>query len=315
MFGTLNMSIQQKNEGRWDSMVLMGIIIAVVYWFLDSFLHIFISPDTYLFSDILGERTYDVLTRLVALCLFLIFGSHVQYTINNRKKAERALIESYKNLHNARVTTIIGLAQLAESRDQATGAHLERMQTYSKLLAEALATHPKYQGYITPDYIDSLYNSSVLHDIGKVGVPDSILLKPAKLNADEFELIKKHATLGGDAIRAIESKIEGQSFLRIGREVAYHHHERWDGNGYPAGLKGEAIPLSARIVALADSYDALTSKRPYKLPIPHEKALEIIRQERGRHFDPDIVDAFVSLQSDFNAVRKKLHTDPGGTLQ
>lgn len=294
-------------------MVLMGIGIAIVYWFLDSFLHLFISPDTYLFSQLLGEKTYDVLTRLVALCLFLIFGSHVQYTINNRKKAEKALLDSYQRLHNARVTTIIGLAKLAESRDHATGAHLERMQAYSKLLAEALANHPVYKGYITNEYIESLYNSSVLHDIGKVGVPDSILLKPGELNTKEFELIKKHATLGGDAIKAIESKIEGQSFLRIGREVAYHHHERWDGTGYPAGLKGEDIPLSARIVALADIYDALTSERPYKKAIPHEKAVEIIRQERGGHFDPVIVDTFLSLEAKFDAVRQKMQTDSSDT--
>ncbi|MDY6822930.1 MAG: HD domain-containing phosphohydrolase [Thermodesulfobacteriota bacterium] len=309
------MSKIEKGEGRWESMVLIGIIIAVVYWFLDSFLLLFISSDSYLFSGFLGEETYEVLTRLIALCLFIIFGSHVQYTINNRKKAEKALIESYKNLHNARITTILGLAKLAESRDQATGSHLERMQQYSKLLAEALAKNPKYNGYITADYIDSLYNSSVLHDIGKVGVPDSILLKPAKLNKNEFELIKMHTTLGGDAIKAIESKIEGRSFLRIGKEVAYHHHEKWDGTGYPFGLKAEAIPLSARIVALADHYDALTSKRPYKEALSHEKTVEIIKREKGSHFDPDIVDAFLSLQAEFNAVRAKMQTDNGHTVR
>jgi len=229
--------------------------------------------------------------------------------ITDRKKLESALIESNKNVQDARIATILGLAKLAEYRDSDTGAHLERIREYSKILAEELAKLPRYKGYITKEYIDDLYNSSILHDIGKVGIPDSILLKPGRLTPDEFEIVKQHSKLGGDAIRAIETKIKGKSFLTLGKEIAYYHHERWNGKGYPEGLKGEEIPLSARIVALADVYDALTSKRTYKEAFSHEKAKDIIIGERGSHFDPDIVDAFIKREKEFKEIRIHLHTE------
>lgn len=223
-----------------------------------------------------------------------------------RKKTQDALIESYKRVQEARVGTILGLAKLAEYRDEATGAHLERIREYARLLAQELAVKPAYAGYITPEYIEDIYNSSILHDIGKVGVPDAILLKPGKLSPDEFEIIKTHTTLGGDALRAVEEKLEGQSFLTLGKEIAYAHHEKWDGSGYPRGLKGEKIPLSARIVALADVYDALTSQRVYKEAFSHEKAKEIILKDRGTHFAHDVVEAFLAHEDDFRRIRESL---------
>lgn len=229
--------------------------------------------------------------------------------ITVRKKLESDLLDSYKKVQSARNATILGLAKLAEYRDADTGAHLERIREYAKVLAEELAKKPKYVGYITHEYIEDIYNSSILHDIGKVGIPDSILLKPGRLTVEEFEVVKRHSSLGGDALKTVESKIEGQSFMSLGKEIAYYHHEKWDGTGYPKGLKGEEIPLSARIVSLADVYDALTSKRVYKDAFSHEKAKEIILADRGKHFDPDVVDAFIVHEEDFRSIREDTFRD------
>lgn len=243
-------------------------------------------------------------------------GRHVGFQmvirdITERKRLERKLIESYQDIQNARASTILGLAKLAEYRDHGTGAHLERIREYSKILAHELSRNPKYQGYITDEYVDAIYQSSILHDIGKVGIPDAILLKPGKLLPEEFEIMKRHTTFGGDALKSVETTIHGQSFLTIGKEIAYHHHERWDGTGYPDGLKGEDIALSTRIVALADVYDALTSRREYKQAYSHEEASRILVLEKGRHFDPDVVDAFLSSSHFFRAMREKINLDMG----
>jgi putative two-component system response regulator len=160
-------------------------------------------------------------------------------------------------------------------------------------------------GGIDRRYIDDIYQSSILHDIGKVGIPDAVLLKPGELTAQEFEVIKCHTRFGGDALAAIEAQIEGRSFLQLGKEIAYHHHEKWDGSGYPGGLKGREIPLAARIVAVADVYDALTSKRFYKEAFSHEKARQIISELGGSHFDPEVVDAFLSLETKFDRIREE----------
>ena len=243
--------------------------------------------------------------RLIVICLFMIFGSHVQYTINKRKQAELDLLESYRKLQNARMGTILGLAKLAEYRDEGTGTHLERIREYAKLLAEELARNPKYANLITPEYVDDIYQSSILHDIGKVGIPDAVLLKPDKLTDQEFDVIKRHTTLGGDAIKAIEAKIEGKSFLALGKEIAYNHHEKWDGSGYPRGIGGERIPLSARIIALADVYDALTTRRFYKEAFSHDRSKQMIADLQGTHFDPEVVDVFLALEDEFDRIRRE----------
>ena len=227
--------------------------------------------------------------------------------VTERKKLEQDLLESYKSVQEARTATILGLAKLAEYRDEDTGSHLERIREFARIITVELARSPKYASYITREYIEDIYNSAILHDIGKVGVPDSILLKPARLSPDEFDVIKRHSMLGGDALRAVESQIDGTSFLTLGKEIAYYHHEKWDGSGYPVGLKGSEIPLSARIVAIADVYDALTSKRVYKDAFSHEKALEIIKNDSGTHFDPDVVEAFLMNAEDFRRVREEMH--------
>lgn len=201
-----------------------------------------------------------------------------------------------------RDASIIGLAKLAEYRDTDTGNHLQRIQKYTVILAGELAKLPQYQNYITQRYITDLHISSILHDIGKVGIQDAILLKPGALTPQEFEKIKAHPVIGGNVILEIEDHINGPSFYNLGKEIAMYHHEKWDGSGYPEGLRGEQIPLSARIVALVDVYDALTSVRPYKPAISHQEAVDIILKGRGRQFDPEIVDIFSSISDLFKAV-------------
>ena len=218
----------------------------------------------------------------------------------------KELIKSKHIVEESRLGIILGLAKLAEYRDKDTGTHLERIRSYSRLLAGKLSENIKYNDYITNEYIKDLFQSSILHDIGKVGIPDAILLKPAKLTKEEFELIKEHPSIGYVTIVNIENRINHPSFLSLGKEIARSHHERWDGKGYPDGLSGENIPLSARIVALADVYDALTSKRPYKKAFSHKEAVSIILEGKETQFDPDIINAFTELTEEFNRIRINL---------
>ena len=414
-----------------DSMVLTAIFLAAAYWGLEALINLFSPGEISFYREIFGPNVGVMGMRVIVLCLFLIFGSHVQFTINNRKRAEQALkeseekyrrilesieegyyevdpdgsftfvndathqilgiakadlsgrnirqfltaesdrklletfqeclragrpvkafdielqcegavlfieasaglhknqageaigfrgmlrdrtekkklemdlLESYRKVQNARVATILGLAKLAEYRDEGTGTHLERIREYARLLTGEMARLPGQAESIDQRYIDDIYNSAILHDIGKVGISDAVLLKPGELTHEEFEAIKCHTRFGGDALAAIESQIEGRSFLHIGKEIAYNHHEKWDGSGYPAGLKGQAIPLAARIVAVADVYDALTTKRFYKEAFSHAKARQIILELRGSHFDPAVVDAFAAIEGQFDLIRQE----------
>ncbi len=202
--------------------------------------------------------------------------------------------------------TIHAMASLAETRDNETGNHIRRTSRYVKALAEKLRTHPRFGYFLTEKNIELLFKSAPLHDIGKVGIPDRILLKPGRFEPHEFEIMKTHTTLGRDAIIAAEKELGIEvPFLRFAKEIAYSHQEKWDGSGYPQGLSGDDIPISARLMALADVYDALISKRVYKDGMPHEKAVEIIIQGKGSHFDPDMVDAFLQLQEEFKAIAVK----------
>ncbi len=414
-------------------MLLIGVGLAIIYWLIESVIHLFVSSDVNFLQQLLGTNIYNTYTRIVILCLFVIFGSHVQFTINKRKEAENALRESeekyrkilesieegyyevdtegkftffndsvcrifgvskeellgrnsqtymdednarklektfnkvadtgkpftafdceyiiqdgtkriietsvslisdvkgnmlgfrgvarditekkdmekelleyHRKLQDSRSAAILGLAKLAEYRDKETGSHLERIREYAKVIARELSKKPAYQGYIDEEYIEDIYNSAILHDIGKVAISDAILLKPEKLTKEEFEIMKHHTTMGGQALEVIESRTKGQSFLTIGKEIAYYHHERWDGKGYPKGLSGKGIPLSARIVALADVYDALVSKRSYKEAIAHDIVQEKILNGRETQFDPDVVDAFLARIDDFKTIHQRL---------
>ena len=200
--------------------------------------------------------------------------------------------------------TIQAMASLAETRDNETGNHIRRTQWYVKLLAEKLRHLPRFRTELDNDKnIDLIVKSAPLHDIGKVGIQDRILLKPGRFEAAEFEIMKDHARLGRDAIVSAQQSLDLElPFLAYAKEIAYSHQEKWDGSGYPEGLSGDDIPVSARIMAIADVYDALVSRRPYKEGMPHEQALEIIIEGKGSHFDPDIVDVFLEVAAECKAI-------------
>lgn len=216
------------------------------------------------------------------------------------KTLEQKVVERTRMLEEMQDVAMVSMGALAESRDPETGNHIRRTQYYVKILAEALERHPDFSEFFSPQNITMLYKSAPLHDIGKVGIPDSILLKPGKLTDDEFEIMKLHPTIGRDALSASNINMpSGNNFLVFAKEIAYSHHEKWDGSGYPLGLSGDDIPISARLMAIADVYDALISRRVYKPPFPHEKAVAIILEGRGNHFDPRMVDAFIEVQHQF----------------
>ena len=209
--------------------------------------------------------------------------------------------------------TIHTLASLAETRDSETGNHIRRTQFYVKALARRLCENPGLAAILTPRYIEMLFKSAPLHDIGKVGIPDSILLKPGKLSTAEFEIMKTHTTLGRQAIEHAEQLLGMQvDFLSMSKDIAQSHQEKWDGSGYPQQLAGDAIPLSARLMALADVYDALISRRIYKPAMSHAQAAEIIVAGRGQHFDPDVVDAFLAIQDEFQAIARRFSDAEAG---
>ncbi len=194
---------------------------------------------------------------------------------------------------------IFAMAKLVESRDPETGSHLERVRRFSQMLAQGLARNPKYAGVVTPAFVHLMYQTSPLHDIGKVSIPDHVLLKPGQLDDREFEIMKTHAWQGAVTLDSALQEYPDVGFLRMARDITAYHHERWDGAGYPTGRSGDAIPLSARIFALADVYDALTSKRVYKGAFAHDIAKSIILKEAGRQFDPDVVAVFLDQEDSF----------------
>ena len=204
-----------------------------------------------------------------------------------------------------RDVAIFAMAKLAESRDPETGAHLERVRSYCRCLAQHMSSLPEYHESITPEFAHLIYLTSPLHDIGKVGIPDVVLLKPGRLSDTEFEIMKTHTTLGAQTLQAAIDQFPGVRFLQMARNIAATHHERWNGTGYPLGLRGENIPICGRIVALADVYDALTSKRVYKSAMTHEVARSMITADSGKHFDPAVVNAFIECEREFLAIRDR----------
>jgi len=203
--------------------------------------------------------------------------------------------------------TMIALGSLAETRDNETGNHIRRTQCYIKALAEKLADHPRFRKQLSTENIHLLYKSAPLHDIGKVGIPDTILRKAGKLDEKEFEIMKRHTVLGRDAIFAAEKRLDSpNTFLAMARELAWSHHERWDGKGYPRGLSGDEIPLPGRLMAIPDVYDALISKRVYKKAYTHEEAVDFIKAGDGRQFDPDILEAFLEISETFRDIASGL---------
>ncbi len=225
------------------------------------------------------------------------------------QEVERRTEEARRRTEELRISqevTMVALASLAETRDNETGNHILRTQHYVLALATHLRDHARFSAALSEEVVDRVFKAAPLHDIGKVGIPDRILLKPGRLDADEFEIMKTHTTLGRDAIENAQRRV-GVSvpLLEVAKEIALSHQEKWDGSGYPEGLAGEAIPLSARLMAVADVYDALISRRVYKAPMSHEQAAAIIVAGAGQHFDPDISDAFVALQAQFQMISSR----------
>lgn len=232
--------------------------------------------------------------------------------VSYKSALEDRVAERTRQLVKTQHVTAFSLARLSESRDTETGAHLERIRLYVRILAETMKAHPDFAPVIDDAYVDNLYFSSPLHDIGKVGIPDEILLKPGKLTEEEFEIMKWHTRIGGDTLEEADREAGESAFLEMAKVIAYAHHEKWDGSGYPEGLKEEAIPLSARIVALADVYDALSSKRPYKEAMDHDTVKDILLKGNGNHFDPRIIDAFLKAEDRFVEIRQTHYDDDDG---
>ena len=223
----------------------------------------------------------------------------------HRDHLEKLVNERTKDLALLQEATIESMAALAEYRDPETGGHIRRTKNYVLLLAKYLKEHNKFPDVLNDESIELMYKSAPLHDIGKVGVSDNILLKPGKLTDEEFNEMKKHTLYGRDTILTALKRLGENSFLRFAREIAETHQEKWDGSGYPHGIKGENIPVAGRLMAIADVYDALISKRVYKVPFSHAKAVSIIKEGKGTHFDPDMVDAFLALEDEFRKVALK----------
>lgn len=239
-----------------------------------------------------------------------IAGYLILYRLNRvqtraKAKADAEALRRTQDLVRTRDAIIFGLAKLAESRDMDTGHHLERISLYSTRLAAAMRRRPEFGDAISPAFVRLIGISSALHDIGKVGIRDAILLKNGPLTPAEFKHIQTHTTIGGDCLRMIERRLGESNFLEMAREIAISHHERWDGHGYPAQLAGAEIPLAARIVAIADVYDALSQRRIYRDPLPHEQCVAYIRNHAGTHFDPEVVEVFLQIESQFRELARK----------
>jgi putative two-component system response regulator len=224
-----------------------------------------------------------------------------------RKELEDEVAAKMMEIEDSQQSAIIALAKLTEARDHDTGRHVERVQYLCKALTSTLREHPKYSSIIDNKYVSDMYFASALHDIGKIDIPDQVLLKPGKLTTDEFEIIKSHVKLGEKILADMVKFYPKSNLILLGRQIAKYNHEKWDGSGYLGELKGEDIPLSARIMALVDVYDALRSKRPYKEPMTHQEAYKIILEGSGKHFDPEIVEAFIQIHEQFDAIFNSLN--------
>lgn len=224
----------------------------------------------------------------------------------NRDELYDMVRQRTDEISRTRAITIETLASLAETRDPETGKHIRRTQHYVRMLATQLRRMYPTQWQLSDEHIDLIYTSTPLHDIGKVGIPDTILLKPGALTAEEFDIMKLHTVYGYEALAAAEKQLGESSFLRVGAEIANAHHEKWDGSGYPNKLAGEDIPMSGRLMALADVYDALVTKRVYKPPLSHQQAMDIIIAGSGKHFDPQVSEAFVLMHEAFNKIAVEL---------
>ncbi len=265
-------------------------------------------------QDNLRQKNSDIKTFKNYLILFDIFiiiavSLMIALLVSVGWLVISEITKKNKELDVTQNVTVETLGALAEYRDLETGHHIHRTKEYVRLLAKHLQSHPRFHQYLTDEMIDKLYKSAPLHDVGKVGVPDRILLKPGKLTEEEFEAMKMHTVYGDMILNHAVSALGSSSYLAVAQEMAFTHHERWDGKGYPQGLKEEEIPISGRLMALADVYDALISKRVYKAAMPHHQVVELILQESGKAFDPDITKAFYDVKEQFLETANRLRDD------
>ncbi len=288
----------------YEFLFVAFVFISYGAWIIHSFsknLHTYFSYQNNTLAAI-QEGQRHVAVPLVSNDEFRIMGQYTNDMIQSLDSTEQ-------DLKCTRDAAILAISSLAETRDNETGAHILRTQEYVKVLGQYLQSQPKFASVLTDEVLELMYKSAPLHDIGKVGIPDAILLKPGKLTDEEFDIMKHHPVIGRKALEKAEEQTGALPFLFYAKEISESHHEKWDGSGYPHGLKGDAIPLSGRLMALADVYDALTTQRVYKPAFNHDKAKNIILDGKGSHFDPDIIDAFLVLEDTFIAIAERYKED------
>ncbi|MFH0994085.1 MAG: two-component system response regulator [Pseudomonadota bacterium] len=277
---------------------------------------IFLTSKTEIEDETLGFKlgAVDYITKPISPPVLLArLQTHLQmkrmrdYLMDQNKYLEAEVRRRTQEIVAAQEVTILIMASLGETRDNETGNHIRRTQFYVRALAEKLRHHPRFSHFLDDDTtIDLLFKSAPLHDIGKIGIFDSILLKPGRFTEEEYEIMKTHCTLGRNSIIVAEQRLGvEQPYLSFAKEIAYSHQEKWDGTGYPEGLSGDDIPISGRLMAVADVYDALICRRVYKEGMSHEKAVEIIVEGKSSHFDPDVVDAFLEIVDEFIQIAKR----------
>jgi len=255
-------------------------------------------------NNIQNHLVSELMARYADMSKQLEEKNHMLNEYNNH--LEKLVQEKVKEISDSQVATIHALVKSAESRDEETGAHIERTARYCRLIAEKLREAGKYKDLINDEYTENIEMAAPLHDIGKVGIPDSILLKPGRLTDDEFETMKSHVIKGYGTLASVDSLYHENAFLRLGMEISRYHHEKWDGSGYMSELSRDEIPLSARIMALSDVYDALRTKRVYKPAFSHEKTVSLIKEGRDKHFDPELVDLFIEHSLLFDEIFEEL---------
>jgi hypothetical protein len=254
---------------------------------------------------IVGAITFGWIIALSVTMLYLQIGRHHDKLDEVRSILDARVLQRSQALIRTRDAVIFAISRLADYRDHETGNHLERISSYSTVLASEMAHHPKFAARVTPSFVRLIGVSSVLHDIGKIGIEDSILRKPGPLTSPQRQRMQQHVLSAEECLREIQQRMGHSSLLDMGRLIAVAHHEKWDGTGYPYGLAGEQIPLEARIVAVADVYDALSTRRVYKEALPHEECVTLIREEGGRHFDPDIIEVWLTIESKFLEISRR----------
>lgn len=243
---------------------------------------------------------------IIRIILYSVMAFIIGFFSEERDKEYKKNVYNQKEINDEQIAMIFALVKLSESRDNYMDKHIERVGSLCKFITYKLSNESAFSDDITTEYIENIFKASQLHDIGKVGIPDKVLLKQGKLTAEEFDIMKNHTIIGANTIREVQEKYPNNKFLSMGRNIAKYHHEKWDGTGYPEGLSGKDIPLSARIMSIVDVYDALRTKRVYKEAYSHDESIKIIKQNNGRSFDPSICKVFFENQDEFRNIYENL---------